>query len=285
MENKDSAANNEITCLFNMSEPYQKELAGFLGQYPALPPFLPPSASQLNRFFSGGMFHYNPEAEEYGIDHKGGVLFRKVPDNPLMNDFGFYVLSKLHKFQNMKSFLVNKNTDLAEYIRYCTTLHDGTVVYRFSKELLATLETLVAFCPYYAANDHNAAAPMDNYYAETLADLKPLRYDDIHTYLEEGLREWYDRFKPLAEQSDSDDEAAGETGDADLPVGTIVAVSQPGANSIYSLKRRQSSSAAAAEADAGEAADADTAAAAPRPAAAAAAAAAPAAADATASKE
>jgi hypothetical protein len=45
-------------------------------------------------------------------------------------------------------------------------------VYRFSKELLAFLQTLVAFCPYYIANDPNAVGTMDNYkyYAEALRD-------------------------------------------------------------------------------------------------------------------
>jgi hypothetical protein len=65
-----------------------------------------------------------------------------VDNNPLMNDFGSYVLSKLQTFQNMKSFRVHKDDkDLAEYVDHSTSIYYGTVAYRFSKELLATLET------------------------------------------------------------------------------------------------------------------------------------------------
>ncbi len=85
-----------------------------------------------------------------------------------MNELGFYVLSKLHTFQNMKSFRVDKDTDIAAYVRHVTFLHDCTRVYRFSKELLALLETLVAFSPYYVANDPIAAGPIDTYYNEAL---------------------------------------------------------------------------------------------------------------------
>ena len=115
------------------------------------------------------MFHYDKDStDHYGIDHAQGVLFRKVSTNPLMNEFGFYVLSKLHTFQNMKSFRVDQDTDIAAYVRHVTILHDSTRVYRFSKELLALLETLVAFSPYYVANDPNAAGPIDIYYNEAL---------------------------------------------------------------------------------------------------------------------
>ncbi len=54
----------------------------------------------------------------------------------------------------------------------------------------------MAFCAYYAANDPNAAAPMDNYYVTTLADYAKVTYTDLHNYLEERLRAWYARFKP-----------------------------------------------------------------------------------------
>jgi hypothetical protein len=40
-----------------------------------------------------------------------------------------------------------------QYVTHSRTLHDGTIVHRFSKELLAYLNTLVAFCPYYRADD------------------------------------------------------------------------------------------------------------------------------------
>jgi hypothetical protein len=38
-ESKDSLEDDHATCLGSMSAPYQKELAGFLGQFPSAPPF------------------------------------------------------------------------------------------------------------------------------------------------------------------------------------------------------------------------------------------------------
>jgi hypothetical protein len=106
----------------------------------------------------------------YGINHADGHLFRKISENLLSNEFGAYILSKLHKFQNMKCFRVHEDTDIADYVRHRTTLHYGTVVHRFSKELLAFIETLVAFCPYYRGNYPRASGAMDTYYTDTLRD-------------------------------------------------------------------------------------------------------------------
>jgi hypothetical protein len=63
---------------------------------------------------------------------------------------------------------IDYDTDIEAYVRHLTILHDSTRVYRFSKELLALIENLVAFSPYYVANDPNAAGPIDIYYNEAL---------------------------------------------------------------------------------------------------------------------
>jgi hypothetical protein len=88
-------------------------------------------------------------------------------------------------------------------------LLDGTRVYRFSKELLAFLQTLLAFCLYYVANDPNAAGPTDNYYAEALRDYTAvisllldqvaMESEALHCYLIEGLRYWYELYPPSQE--------------------------------------------------------------------------------------
>jgi hypothetical protein len=57
----------------------------------------------------------------------------------------------------------------------------------------------VAFCPYYVANDPNAAGPMDSYYAEALRDYAAVTYEALHSYLIEGLRYWYEKFPPSEE--------------------------------------------------------------------------------------
>ena len=69
-------------------------------------------------------------------------------------------------------------------------------MYRFSKEMLAFIQTLVAFCPYCIANEPNTAGPMDNYYTEALLDYEAVTYEAFHSYLIEGLDYWYELFPP-----------------------------------------------------------------------------------------
>jgi hypothetical protein len=204
------------------------------------------------------MFHYDPESDVYGIDHAQGVMFSKVDTNPLIN---YFALSQLHTFQNMKSFCVDKDTDLAEYVGHSTTLHDGTVVYRFSKELLGTFETLVDFCAYY---------PMGNYYyVTTLADYAGVTYDDLHNYLEEGLRAWYARFKPEEDDIDDANLMEGAEGNGGLPMGAVVPVSCSPADFCLKKKTVGSEEAEPASPPAAELAAAPAAASAAAPAAAA----------------
>jgi hypothetical protein len=95
----------------------------------------------------------------------------------------------------MKSFRVDKDTDLAEYVCHSTKLHDRTVVYCFfSKELSSTLKTR-GFLRLLPCQRPHAVGPMDNYYVMTLADYSGVTYEKLHNYLEEGLSSWYTRFK------------------------------------------------------------------------------------------
>ena len=141
---------------------------------------------------------------------------------------------KLHKFQNMKSYMVHEDTVIADYVGH-STLHDGTVVHCFSKELLAFLETLVAFCPYYRANDPRAAGAMDNYYTDTLRDYGGVSYDDLHNFLTDELTAWYARLSP-AKAVDSYEE--GPAGDAN--VGDVIDVRPAQTTNAFSAVRRRS---------------------------------------------
>jgi hypothetical protein len=139
------------------------------------------------------MFHFDQdmdklESEPYGL--RQDILYRDHKDNPLINDFGMYVLSRLYTFQNMRAaFLVGADTDIAEYVRHSTELLDGSRVYRFSRELLAFLETMVAFSPYDVANDPFVAVPMNTTYDAALARYKKVPYEKLHEYITEGLVE------------------------------------------------------------------------------------------------
>ena len=74
-----------------------------------------------------------------------------------------------------------------------TYKHAGSLmrVYCLSKELLAYLETMVAFSPYHVANNPNAAGPADAFYEAALARYKKVPYDKFHDYIAESLCEWY----------------------------------------------------------------------------------------------
>ena len=207
------------------------------------------------------MFHFDKDMKEhatapYGI--KEDVMYRDVNDNPLINDFGMYVLSRLYTFHNMReAFHVKADTDIAEYVRH--RLLDGNRVYRFSRELLAYLETLVAFCPYHVANDPYAAAPMDSYYDEALKRYRDQKvpYDTLHEYLTQGLSEWYARFKPNAandmeeERDEHDDQEGRGVGEVHHAGGDDAA---PSESITFSTTRKSAAPAAAAPAPAAAAA-------------------------------
>jgi hypothetical protein len=55
------------------------------------------------------------------------------------------------------------------YVTHSRTLHDGTIVHRFSKDLLAYW-TLMAFCPYYRVDDPLVivTAHIDKYFYSAL---------------------------------------------------------------------------------------------------------------------
>jgi hypothetical protein len=156
------------------------------------------------------MFHFDKDMKDLESDPYGlreNVMYRDHQDNPLINDFGMYVLSRLYTFQNMReAFRVTADTNIEDYVRHYTELLDGHRVYRFSRELLAYLETLVAFTPYHVANDPYAAAPMDNFYVEALRRYQRVPYPKLHDYIAEGLTDWYKQFKPDASAADAKQE-------------------------------------------------------------------------------
>ena len=72
------------------------------------------------------------------------------------------------------------------------------MIYRFSKELLAYTETIVAFCPYYRQNDPRTAGALDEFYNAALQDYAAIKYDALHEYL---IRNSNLRFQSTLQQS------------------------------------------------------------------------------------
>jgi hypothetical protein len=132
------------------------------------------------------MFHYSNDVPYiYGLQHPDHVLFKEDDSNPLLNLFACYIIDRLHTFQNMQEeYAVSPGFDVAEYVAHSKTLHDGTIVYRFSKELLAYLETLVAFSPYYRADDPRVTTHIDKYYESALEKYQDIPYE-LHEFLKE----------------------------------------------------------------------------------------------------
>jgi hypothetical protein len=143
------------------------------------------------------MFHYSTKASIYGINNPDTILYKKDDHNPLINEFGIYIIDRLCTFQNMQHYTVTPDTDLDDYVTETITLHDGTVLYCFSKELLAYLETIVAFSPYYIQNDPRTAGVMDNFYSAALQAYASVSYKDLHQNLIRRLKAWYEIFKPV----------------------------------------------------------------------------------------
>jgi hypothetical protein len=129
------------------------------------------------------------------------TLYKEDDDNPLLNDFGCYILDRLHKVQNMQEYALppvcdTDPVDIDKYVSCSKTLEDRTTIYNFSKELLAYLKTFVAFSPYYYADDPRSSGNIDKYYKSALDHYMDIEYEQFHEYLAGRLKMWY-RNHPL----------------------------------------------------------------------------------------
>ena len=102
------------------------------------------------------MFHYKTGLA-YSVKNNLLQLYHDVENNTLLNDFFFYLLHNLPSLQNMHEYRTNAETDYREYVRrkYPALVGPPAVpeTYFVSKQLVAYLETLIAFSPYYRADD------------------------------------------------------------------------------------------------------------------------------------
>jgi hypothetical protein len=96
-----------------------------------------------------------------------------------------------------EEYSVSPGFNVAEY-GHLWTLHDRTIVHCFSKELLAYLKTLVAFCPYYRADDPRVTSHIDKYFHSALEKYQHTQYYELHGFLTELLTEWFDKYPPAA---------------------------------------------------------------------------------------
>ena len=102
----------------------------------------------------------------------GDPLYTDDKHNTLLNDVFFYVLHHLPKLQNMHDYRVDADTDITDFVNRKFVELEGPPhvahVHFFSKNLLAYLETLVAFCPYYMAADPRMAGKMETFFQQAV---------------------------------------------------------------------------------------------------------------------
>jgi hypothetical protein len=86
------------------------------------------------------------------------------------------------KLQNMHPYRIAADTDIVKQEATTYPALPGPLAvpetYLFSKEMMAYLETLIAFCCYYREDDSRMAGRMEQFYTEGLARYKEYKYPD-----------------------------------------------------------------------------------------------------------
>ncbi len=147
------------------------------------------------------------------------ALYEDGSNNTLLNDVFFYVLHHLPRLQNMHEYSVDAGADIEDFVQRKYPQLEGPPsvppVFFFSKNLLAYLETLVAFCPYYRADDARMAGKMEAFYQEAVKRYKEYPDKKLHQYITKKLASWCDLYRPKPPSTESADkeDIDGEVGD------------------------------------------------------------------------
>jgi hypothetical protein len=137
-------------------------------------------------------------------------LYQDVPANTLLNDGTYH----LPKFQNMHPYMIASDMDIAAHLgtTYPVLPSPPAVpeTYLFSKELVAYLETLIAFSCCYRADDSRMAGRMEPFCTQALARYKFYKCPDFHKNIARKMTDWHKAFPwetTKAGVVDSEDEA------------------------------------------------------------------------------
>ena len=147
------------------------------------------------------------------------ALYEDGSNNTLLNNVFFYVLHHLPRLQNMHEYSVDAGQDIEAFVQRKYPQLEGPPyvppVFFFSKNLLAYLETLVAFCPYYRADDARMAGKMEAFYQEAVNRYKAYTDDKLHDYITKKLTAWCNLYRPKPPSTESADkeDIDGEEGD------------------------------------------------------------------------
>ena len=120
------------------------------------------------------MFHYK-KGSTYQTSADSAVLYQDALANTLLNDVFCYFVHHLPKFQNMHPYRITSATDIPALVGTTYPALTGPPAvpetYLFSKELVAYLETLIAFSCNYRADDSRMAGKMDVLYCRSIYDI------------------------------------------------------------------------------------------------------------------
>ena len=147
------------------------------------------------------------------------ALYDDDSNNTLLNDVFFYVLHHLPRLQNMHEYSVPAGANMEAFVRRKHPQLEGPPsvppVNFFSKNLLAYLEMLVAFCPYYRADDARMAGKMEAFYQQAVHRYKEFTDKQLHQYITRKLTAWCDLYRPKPPSTESADneDIDGEEGD------------------------------------------------------------------------
>ena len=129
----------------------------------------------------------------------------------------------------MHAYRVTKDTNIRDlvYTAFYPLVGPPSVpaTYQVSKELVAYLETLVAFTPYYRADDARMSGKMELFYQQALLRYKDYPYDEFHQYITRKMTAFYKKYG-AAEAEQKQDSSSGDEGEVvqvgALPEGAIV---------------------------------------------------------------
>ena len=147
------------------------------------------------------------------------ALYHDDSNNTLLNDVFFYVLHHLPRLQNMHEYSVDAGQDIEAFVKRKYPQLEGPPsvphVNFFSKNLLGYLETLVAFCPYYRADDGRMAGKMETFYQQAVHRYKDFTDKQLHQYITRKLTAWCQLYRPKPPSTESADneDIDGEEGD------------------------------------------------------------------------
>lgn len=158
---------------------------------------------------AGNLFHFKKDQPEYSIkpeDHGSKPLISPTKTSrTLLNEFFFYVLSKVSSWQSMAELRVTTQDDVEELcVRsfYCElpqtkSGNEMPKVPVVSRYLVAYLASFVAVAPFFRSKDDRVAFGTEKAFRMALKNLRDIDDTALSAYLSRKMAAWYRRFPPL----------------------------------------------------------------------------------------